>query len=126
MAARDRRGMLLPRSIRVGHSIAIVPKPVGTFAMRVCSLCACVRYAGVFAMRVSLSACARERRLAQQMLGGAADAIRLDSGSEFETHARRLRDFGRPAELVTLHLAVADCGKVLSIGQRSGQRRPLG
>jgi len=32
--------VLLPRSIRVEHLIAIVPKPVGTFAMRVCLLCA--------------------------------------------------------------------------------------
>jgi len=45
MAARNRRpftGMLLPRSIRVERSIAIVPKPVGTFAVRVGSLRACV------------------------------------------------------------------------------------
>jgi len=60
MAARDRRpfiGMLLPRSIRVERSIAIVPKPVGTFAMRVCSLCGCVRYAGVCYARFPKRVC---------------------------------------------------------------------
>jgi hypothetical protein len=35
-------------------------------------------------------ACAGERRLAQQMLGGPADAIVLDGGAEFEAHSHRL------------------------------------
>jgi hypothetical protein len=38
-----------------------------------------------------LGACAGERRLAQQMLGGPADTIVLDGGGEFEAHSHRLR-----------------------------------
>src|SRR6202023_4134015 len=73
-----------------------------------------------------LGARAGERCLAEQMLGGAADAIRLDRGGKFETHSHRLRYLGRPAESVAVHLAVADRRVVIAIGQRSRQRRPFG
>jgi hypothetical protein len=64
-------GMLLPRNIHVERSVA-----------------------DRNLLAHSLSACARECRLAQQMLGGAADTIGLDGGGEFETHAHRLGDLG--------------------------------
>src|SRR5580704_17947957 len=68
---------------------------------------------------------AGKRRLAEQVLGSAADMVRLDGCSKFETHSRRLGDLGGPAERVSHHLAVADRSVMLGIGQGSGQRGPL-
>src|SRR3984885_15625190 len=69
---------------------------------------------------------ARESGLAQQMLGGAADAVGFDGGGEFETQTHRLGYLGRPAELIAVDLAVANLGKVIGAGYRSRQCRPLG
>src|ERR1700721_4119295 len=68
---------------------------------------------------------ARERGLAEQVLGGAADAVGLDDGGEFETQAHRLGYLGRPAELIAVDVAVAYLGKVIGAGHRSRQCRPL-
>jgi hypothetical protein len=73
-------GMLLPRNIPVERSVAVA-RPASLIADR-------------NLLAHSLSACARECRLAQQMLGGPADTIGLDGRGEFETHAHRLGDLG--------------------------------
>jgi hypothetical protein len=66
-------GLLLPRNIHVERSVDI-ERPAS--------------------LLFRLGASAGERCLAQQVLGGAADTIRLDGGREFDAHSHRLRDLG--------------------------------
>src|SRR5260370_39154931 len=115
MAARN-RPPLRRRAAAAQH-------PCGALDRDRAKACWHIRYAGVFAMRVSLSACARERRLAQQMRGGAADAIRLDSGGGVGNHLRALPGACRPALPGALPLSATEPGLQLRIPDRAHLRR---